>query len=96
MKKHLYYPDFEIENRLIEIKGDMMIDENGKVIPHPTLIKKAKKENPDLLESQISAKNKCMKEWDVEIWSSEKIKFYLDYVKEKYGLNYFKSCRTEA
>lgn len=68
-EKHLYYPDFEIENRLIEIKGDMMIDKSGEITPHPTLIKK---KEPSLLKEQILAKNECMKEWNVEVWSSEK------------------------
>jgi hypothetical protein len=90
-EKHLYYPDFEIEGDLIEVKGDMQIDEGGNTIPHPALVKK---EGLDSLKEQILAKNECMRKWDVKVWSSEKIKFYLDYVKEEYGLSYLKNCRT--
>lgn len=89
--KHLYYPDFKIGEDLIEVKGDMMIDKEGNVIPHPSLIKE---KGLFSLKKDIEAKNKCMRDNKIKVWTSKEISFYLNYVKSTHGSNFLKTLKT--
>lgn len=75
-KTYLYYPDFKVDNKIIEIKGLQFFENknpNGKFInPYDR--------NQD---SKYEAKYKCMLENDVEIITDTKQ--YTDYVLNKYG-----------
>lgn len=88
--KHFYYPNFKIGEDLIEVKGDMMIDKEGSIIPHPSLIKEKGLSN---LKKDIEAKNRCMKDNKVGVWASKEISFYLNYVKNNYGSNFLKTLK---
>lgn len=88
-KKHLTYIDFELDNKLIEIKGDHFLKEDGTwqdVWNH---------ENDKLLE----AKHQCLIKNNVKILYSKDYKKYLEYIKNKYGSKYldqFKICKKDA
>ena len=64
---HKYFPDFEIDGKLIEIKGDHFF-ENGVMI------------NPfnRELDGLFEAKHKCMLHNNVEIWTGKDYKKYVD------------------
>ena len=66
---------------LIEVKGDHLLDENGHLID---FYKTGS-------ETQISAKQQCMEDNNVLIWTYSNIKFALDYVCDKYGVSYLHS-----
>lgn len=82
-KEYYYKPDFLLENRLYEIKGDYFFDDDGNLI------------NPydRSLDNIAKAKQLCMKEHNVTVLKSDKYMFYVDYVKEKYGTNYMETFR---
>lgn len=95
-KFHNYYPDFKVDNKLIEIKGDMMIDNNGNIIPHPSAISNAiKKGTLNDLKELFEAKNNCIKENNIIILKQKDIKPYIIYVKDNYGEDFFKKCKCE-
>ena len=81
--EHKYFPDFKIQNRIFEIKGPQFFNEEGKLI------------NPyDSSENiRAAAKHKCMLENNVIIITD--CSKYLDYVNNKYGKDFLRSCRTE-
>lgn len=93
---HNYYPDCKLNGNLIEIKGDMMISEDGNITPHPSAIAKALKNNTlDKLKEITEAKNKCIKENNVIILKQEDIKPYIIYVENTYGKEYIKKCKNK-
>lgn len=81
---HKYFPDFLVENKLIEIKGDDQL-KNGTMI--------------DKLNSNknyiAKAKYECMLKHNIIIFNSKEIKQYLNYVSNKYGKNYLKSFKIK-
>ena len=80
--EHYCLPDFRYKGQLIELKGEQFI-KNGKFIcPYDT-------SKNELFE----AKQKCLIENSVQIWTKPKIKFALDYVKNTYGKNFLQQFR---
>lgn len=94
-QRHLYIPDFKIKDKLVEIKGDMMLDEEGNIKPHPTQYKKnlSEKELREL-EELYEDKNRCLKENGVVLLKREDIEECLNYVKNKYGCEYLKKYKA--
>ena len=82
-KEYYYKPDFLLENKLYEIKGDYFFDDVGNLI------------NPydRSLDNVAKAKQLCMEEHNVTVLKSDKYMFYVDYVKEKYGTDYIETFR---
>ena len=81
-KTHKYFPDFEVNGQLYEIKGAQFFDENGKVI------------DPYKNRSKIfDVKFKCALENGVKFLLEEDIKKYIDYVNKKYGKGYLNSFK---
>ena len=81
-KIHLYFPDFKVGDEIIEIKGRQFF-ENGKMIcPY-------NRTQDDIYE----AKHQCMIKNNVKLILSNDIKFYINYIKEKYGSSYIKSLK---
>ena len=82
-KEYYYKPDFLLENKLYEIKGDYFFDDDGNLI------------NPydRSLDNIAKAKQLCMEEHNVTVLKSDKYMFYVNYVKEKYGTDYIETFR---
>lgn len=82
--KHAYEPDFIIEGKMIEIKGDHFFKEDGTM------------QNPfDHSQDELyEAKHQCMIKNNIEIWKFNDYKKYLDYIKEMYGKNYLKQFKN--
>ena len=79
-KTHHYFPDFEYEGSLLEIKGDHFFDENG-VLCNPF---------DRTLDTFYAAKHKCMIDNNVIIWRSKDYQFAIDYFNSKYNKEDFK------
>ena len=78
---HLYFPDFKVNGKYYEIKGDNRLEfyKNGKV--------KTLKNDKE--------KYKCMKEHNVILIWSKQISEYLNYVEKVYGKRYLNEFRTK-
>ena len=76
---HRYFPDFRINGKLIELKGDHFLKEDGTwqcIWNH----------NKDSL---YEAKRQCAIKNGVEIWYSDKYLQYVSYAEMTYGKNFF-------
>jgi hypothetical protein len=82
---HYYFPDFRIEDKFYEIKGDQFFDENNKMI------------NPYDRSQDIiyESKQKCMIKNNIIILRSKDYQKYIDYISEKYGKNYLKQFKNK-
>ena len=95
-EEHKYFPDFEVDGKIIEIKGDMMVTKNDFVLPHPSLIRLAEKTGElDRLNKINIKKNECMKNNNVIILKEDDITHYINYVEENYGKKYLESLKNE-
>lgn len=83
-KQHKYFPDFYLidSNKLVEIKGDNHF-KNGKLINIS---------NNDL-NYIAEAKQQCMIENNVEIYTSKDYNIYLKYIRKQYGKDYLKQFK---
>lgn len=72
-KTYRYYPDFEYQGRLIELKGNQFLAADGTW------------HNPydHSFDSRMQAKRQCALQHGVEIWYPEDYKFYLDWFLQK-------------
>lgn len=77
-KKHFYYPDFKVNNELVEIKGSYLLDENMILI------------NP-VTKEKLYEKTQCLKDNNVKIITD--CSEYLNYIIEKYGKHYLKQFK---
>ena len=82
---HAYEPDFLIEGKLVEVKGDHFFKEDGTM------------QNPfdHSQDALYEAKHQCMLNNDVEIWRHEQYDVYVKYVEEKYGKDYLKQFKNK-
>ena len=82
-KTHLYYPDFLINGKIVEIKGDHFFNEKGE--PFDKYTKKSWKKKYDfILENGGS------------ILRFEDMKQYIEYVHQFYGKNFLKKHKMKA
>ena len=65
-KEHLYFPDFKIGDRYIEIKGDHFFDDNDNLINPFT--------NDEEIQSLYKSKQECMRKNNVLILKSSDVK----------------------
>lgn len=86
-KIHRYFPDFKINNKLVEIKGDQFFDKAGNM-KCPFRYKSWSNEKYKEICNRYAAKYKCMIDNNVQILRTADYKQYLDYVAQKYGKNY--------
>ena len=84
-KKHKYFPDFLVEGRLVELKGDQFLKEDGTW------------QNPfDHSQDQLyEAKHQCCIRNNVLVVFSEDYKRFLDYVDQTYGKDFLHSLRCQ-
>ena len=84
-EKHIYEPDFIVENIYIEIKGDHFFKEDGTMC------------NPyDHSQDKLyEAKHQCMLSNNVKIIRSNEYKTYMQYVERKYGKDYLQSFKNK-
>lgn len=78
-KKHRYFPDFKIKDKIVEIKGDNAFTSSGYPLKNGWL--------------DWSCKHRCMLENGILIWKRKEVQRFLDYVNEKYGVGYLKKFK---
>lgn len=81
-KDYKYFPDFLIQNRIFEIKGQHFFNESGQMI------------NPfnSSDNARVAEKQKCIEQNNVILLKD--CSKYLNYINEKYGKNFLKSFRV--
>lgn len=75
--EHYYIPDFEINGRLVEVKGDQFFKKDGTMqcpFDHS-------------YDNQAEAKHQCMLNNDILIIRSSEYKVVIDYFNGKYNKN---------
>lgn len=82
-KVSYYFPDFEINGEIIEIKGDHFLNEKNELI------------NPYDNNKLNLAKTKCMKDNNVRIIRFSELKEVYDYVESKYGKDFIKNQKLK-
>lgn len=92
--KHYYRPDFIIEEKIVEVKGEQFFDEKGKMICPYT--KKLDDETREKVNDLYEAKHQCMIQNGVMILTSKDYLKYLKYVKEKYGKNFLTNLKKKV
>lgn len=80
-KEHTYYPDFEVDGQLIEIKGDHLYRNGYLTSPSGRLI--------------FYAKTKCYNDNNVKILTWKDIEPIVKYVVDKYGEHYLETFRVK-
>lgn len=78
-----YFPDFEIDGELVEIKGDQFFEGEKMICPFDRT-----------RDDYFEAKHRCMLAHNVHIWKRENVKEALDYVQKTYGRKFLKSFRN--
>ena len=76
--KHSYFPDFEIEDKIFEVKGDHFLNKEGLMI---CPFDRAK-------DGLFQAKQQCGIKNNVILITRKEITLYLDYMENKYGKNW--------
>ena len=77
-KKHVYQPDFIVDGKLVEVKGDHFFKEDGTMIcPYNRKI-----------DGLMHAKQQCMENSKVKVLKTSQCKPYLDYVIQTYGKSF--------
>ena len=71
-EEHFYIPDFVINGKIIEIKGDQFFKSGKMICPFD-------RSKDDLYE----AKYQCMLQNNVEVWRGKDIKYVLDWIKKQ-------------
>ena len=84
-KTYKYFPDFEIDGKLVEIKGDYFFKSDCTMC------------NPYNHEedAKYEAKHQCGLKNNVEFWTSKDYSFAINYCVNKYGENWFKKEETK-
>ena len=81
-KNHTYFPDFIVNGKIVEIKGDHFFNEKGE--PFNKYTKRSWKAKYDLILQKGG-----------QIFRFEDIKPYLNYVKENYGDGFLKQWKIK-
>lgn len=79
-KRHYYFPDFEVDGKVIEIKGTHFFTSNDLSDPNTQMINPYNRKYDGL----ANAKFNCMKEHDVEIILVEPMKESSKYIRENH------------
>lgn len=86
-KAHVYHPDFYVDGRYIEIKGNHLRAADG------TVYSPYKNDRQKAINQTLLCKQKCMDQNDVLVLSKQEILPILRYIEKAYGLDYLKSYR---
>lgn len=88
--EHLYFPDFKVNNKYYEIKGEQFIEryKNGNI---KTLVCPF----DHSLDKLYNTKYKCMKKHNVTIIDCNRIQKYLEYIIDTYGEDYLDQFRVD-
>lgn len=85
-RSHRYFPDFEVDGILIELKGQQFLKDDGTW------------QNPydHSQDALYEAKHQCALQNNVKILYSSDYKKYVDYVKMKHGASFLNELKVKA
>ena len=91
--EYRYFPDFKINEKIYEIKGDQFFDGDIMICPY----RKKNWTDQQYLNmcQKYEAKHQCMIKNNVTILRLKEIKPMIKYVDDKYGKNYIKQFRIK-
>ena len=90
-KQHLYFPDFIVEGKYVEIKGNQFLDES-KHLSNP--FKNVDEDLKTELERIAEAKQRCIEQHEVKLLSEDDLRECFAYVEKKFGVKHFMEiCR---
>lgn len=84
-KIHYYMPDFKVDNKYIELKGDQFLKSDGTwqcPFDHS-------------LDAIYEAKHQCLIKNNVQIFYSDEYIQYIEYVKQLYGKTYLQTFKQK-
>ncbi len=91
--KHRYFPDFKVNDKYVELKGDHFLNKDGKLkFPYK---KNLSKEQIERIQKIFNAKQKCMEDNHVILIKFSECNKYFDFVKNKYGTKYLENFRKK-
>lgn len=90
-----YFPDFMVEGRYVEVKGDQFFREDGTIFC-PYGDKDMPDSEYDWICGKYEAKHQCMLDNGVVILRSREYSRYMEYVEGKYGKEFFGKCRRKS
>jgi len=93
-KQYRYFPDFIVNGKLVEIKGDHFFKEDG-TMQCPFKRKEWSEKIKMELDEKYEAKHQCMLQNEVIIIKYSEMKKYFDYIYKKYGRNYLKQFKRK-
>ena len=86
-KEHFYFPDFKINNELIEIKGDHFFDKNGNFRCPFNIVN-------EKIQNEYKAKYQCMIDNNIKIIKYNEIRNIMYYIEKTYGKHYLKQFKN--
>lgn len=93
-KKHVYHPDFIVNGKIQEVKGDQFFDKDGNMtLPYRKKAWNEARWHEECLK--YKAKQQCMLENDVQILRKADVQIHLDYVAATYGSSFLKSLKEK-
>ena len=92
-KQCKYFPDFIVENEIVEIKGDQFFKEDGTMFC-PFRRKDLTDEQYQKQCEKYEAKHQCMLKNSVKILRSADYHQYIEYVDDTYGKKFLRSLKT--
>ena len=91
-KKHRYYPDFKVNDKFVEIKGDHFFTQIGDMI-NPYLNEKIPLEERDYQNNLYKEKFLCMKKNSIIILKDSECSQFKEYFLEKMGFHSFQNAK---
>jgi len=91
-KTRTYWPDFIVDGKPVEIKGDQFFREDGTMFC-PYRREDCSDEEYNDICGRYEAKRRCMVDNGVRIIRTAEYKAYIEYVEKKYGKDFFEKHR---
>ena len=92
--EHKYHPDFLVEDKIVEIKGNHFFKEDG-TMQNPWKNRNWTEEQQKDSDALYEAKHQCMLRNGVRIITGNEYKKYNIYVEKRYGKKYLKQFKTK-
>lgn len=93
-EEHFYHPDFLVEGKLVEIKGDQFFKEDGTMCC-PWRYPKWTDAEKEMVDALYEAKRQCMEKNGVKILRGSDLEEMFQYIEAKYGYDFIEKFKIE-
>lgn len=93
-EEHFYHPDFLVEGKLVEIKGDQFFKEDGTMCC-PWRYPKWTDAEKEMVDALYEAKRQCMEKNGVRILRGSDLEEMFQYTEDKYGYDFIEKFKIE-